>query len=300
VAFPLPQYVYVWILLALAVMGFGIAAAWHACSAQSAAPSAEISTDVSHLFAAVTLLAGFSGFMGFLWFSALPTQPWYFLPLIALVAACFELGLPPARRQFQAAFLGCVIATALIAIPFARRDLNYRFTNVNLLAPWLATEAAPDDLIIVTPWSYGISFERYFKGSTPWTTLPPLADHSAHRFDLVKVQMEDTNAIRPVLDRAAATLLAGHRVWVVGWMSPPASNSPPPVPLPLPPLKFTGWLDSPYSMAWAAQTAWFLNNHSLQFERVDHQPNLELNFCEAMQLFEAGGWKDSASETNRP
>jgi hypothetical protein len=65
-------------------------------------------------------------------------------------------------------------------------------------------------------------------------------------------------------------------------------------------LKFTGWLDSPYSMAWAAQTAWFLNNHSLQFERVDHEPNLDMNFYEAMQLFEASGWKDSSPETNKP
>ncbi|MGD0744016.1 MAG: hypothetical protein ABSA45_02580 [Verrucomicrobiota bacterium] len=300
VAFPLPQYVYVWMLVALAVVGFGLAAAWRGYWSKSTAPAAEVSAGDLHLFAAVILLAGFAGFIGFLWFSALPTQPWYFLPMISLVAVCFELGLPPARRQFRAAFLGCIIATALIAIPFAQRDLNYRFTNVNLLAPWLAAEAAPDDLIIVTPWSYGISFERYFKGSTPWTTLPPLADHSAHRFDLVKAQMEDTNAIQPVLDRAAATLRAGRRVWVVGWMSPPVSNSPPPVPLPPPPLKFTGWLDSPYSMSWAAQTAWFLNHHSLQFERVDHQPNLELNFYEAMQLFAAVGWKDSVPKTNRP
>jgi len=300
VAFPLPQYIYVWMLLALAVIGFGIAAVWRGCWAKSAAPAVEISADDLHLFAAGTMLAGFAGFIGFLWFSALPTQPWYFLPLITLVAVCFEFGLPPVRRQFQAAFLGCVIATALAAVLFARRDLNYHFTNVNLLAPWLAAEATPDDLIIVTPWSYGVSFERYFKGSTPWTTLPPLADHSAHRFDLVRVQMGNTNAIQPVLDQAAATLQAGHRVWVVGWMSPPAPNSPPPVPLPPPPLKFTGWLDSPYSMAWAAQTAWFLDNHSLRFERVDHQPNLDLNFYEAMQLFEAGGWRDFATKTNKP
>ncbi len=300
VAFPLPQFVYVWLLLALAVVGFGSVAALRAGGAKSAVPAAETSADDLPLFAAVTLLAGFAGFIGLLWFSALPTQPWYFLPLITLVAVCFELGLPPVRRQFRAAFFGCVVATALIAVPFARRDLNYRFTNADRLAPWLAAEAAPDDLIIVTPWSYGISFERYFKGSTPWTTLPPLADHSTHRFDLVKAQMENTNAIQPVLDRAAATLQAGHRVWVVGWMSPPASNSPPPVPLPPPPLKFTGWLDSPYSMAWAAQTAWFLNHHSLQFERVDRDPNLEMEFYEAMQLFEAGGWRDSASKTNQP
>ncbi len=299
VAFPLPQYAYVWILLALAVISFGLAAAGRASRAKSDAPTAEIAADDLHLFAAVTLLAGFAGFIGFLWFSALPTQPWYFLPLISLVAVCFEFGLPPVRRQFQAAFLGCVIATALVAIPFVRRDLNYHFTNVDRLAPRLAAAAAPDDLIIVTPWAYGISFHRYFKGSTPWTTLPPLADHSTHCFDLVKAQMENTNAIQPVMDRAAETLQAGHRVWIVGWMSLPAPNSPPPAPLPLPPLQFTGWLDSPYSMAWAAQMAWFLNQHSLQMERVDYETNLDMNYYEAMQLFEAIGWRISVP-TNSP
>lgn len=300
VAFPLPQYVYVWELLALVVAGFGAAAAWRARFSKSAVPLAEIPMDDLPCFAAATLLAAFAGFLGFLWFAALLTQPWYFLPLVTLTAVCFELGLPPAQGLFRALFFGFVIATALIAIPFLRRDLNYRFTNMDTLARRLAAEAAPNDLIIVSPWSYGISFERYFRGSTLWTTLPPLADHSTHRFDLVKAQMQNTNAIQPVLDQITGALQAGHRVWVVGWMSIPASGTPPPGPLPPPPLKFTGWLDSPYSMAWAAQTAWFLNRHSLQFVPVDRATDANVSMYENSVLLAASGWRNSVPEPDKP
>jgi hypothetical protein len=282
------------------VVGSGVATVWRARFSKSGVPPVETPADDLPLFAAANLLAAFAGFFGFLWFAALLTQPWYFLPLIAVAAVCYELGLPPPQRSFRALYFGLVIATALIAIPFAQRDLNYRFTNMDTLARRLATEAAPSDLIIVLPWSYGISFERYFQGSTPWTTLPPLADHSTHRFDLVEAQMAKTNAIQPVLDQMAATLQTGHRVWVVGMMRIPTPDTPPPVELPPPPLKFTGWLDSPYSMAWAGQAAWFLNNHSLQFECVAEATNANVSYYENCALLTASGWKNSNPVRNRP
>ncbi len=46
------------------------------------------------LFAGTTLLAAAAGFAAFLWYAALPTEPWYFIPLMALAAGCFEIGLP--------------------------------------------------------------------------------------------------------------------------------------------------------------------------------------------------------------
>ena len=300
VAFPLPQYAYVWELLALAVVGSGVTAAWRARFAKSTAPPVDASADDLRLFAAASLLTAFAGFVVFLRFTALLTQPWYFLPLVTLAAVCFELGLPPAQGLFRAVFFGFIMATALIAIPFAQRDLNYRLTNLDTLARRLATEAAPNDLIIVSPWPFGISFDRYFKGATPWTTLPPLADHSTHRFDLVKAQMGNTNAIRPVLDQMAGTLQAGRRVWVVGTVRIPTPDTPPPVELPPPPLKFTGWLDSPYSMAWTAQAVWFLNQHSLRFECVADATNANVSFYENAALLAATGWKNPEPATSRP
>ena len=302
VSFPLPQYLYVWEFLVLAVVGFGIAAIWRAVSAKSAAPDGGALPDDLPLFAAATLLAALAGFIGFLWYAALPTQPWYFLPLAALLAVCFDFGVPVVSlpRLLRAALFGLIAATALIAAPFAQRDLNWHFTNVDRLARQLAGEAAPQDFIIVTPWYCGITFERYFKASTPWQTLPPLADHSRHRYDLVQEQMKTPNALRPVFEKIAATLQSGHRVWVVGHVQIPEPGTPLPGDLPPPPLENYGWSDLPYSARWAAQAAGFLENHSLQFERMDHETNSNVRDYEDLQLFKASGWKDSVLETNKP
>ncbi len=302
VSFPLPEYLYVWELLVLAVLGFGIAATWRADSVKSTGPAGVALPGDLPLFAAATLLAALAGFAGFLWYAALPTQPWYFLPLVALLAVCLDFGVPVASlpRHLRAVLFGLIAATALIAAPFAQRNLNWHFTNVDRLARQLAGEAAPQDFVIVTPWYCGITFERYFKAPARWQTLPPLADHSRHRYDLLQEQMKTPDALRPVFEKVAATLQSGHRVWVVGQLQIPEPGTPLPDDLPPPPLEYSGWSDLPYSGRWEAQAAGFLENHSLQFERADHETNSNVSYYEDLQLFEASGWKNSGPETNKP
>jgi hypothetical protein len=307
--FPVEQYIYIWALLALAVIAGG-GAAWCRKAETPVENRHEVTTEDMRLFAGATVFVAFAGFAGFLWFAALPTQPWYFLPLMALAAMCFDAGLLSLPRLLSVALLGFVAATALIAIPAAQRDLNYRFTNVDLLARQLAGEVSPRDFVVVTPWFCGVSFNYYFKNSTPWTTLPPLADHSTHRYDLVRAQMQKTNAIQPVLDQITTTLQSDGRVWVVaaeGWMDIPDPGTPSPFSLPPPPLKATGWSDLPYAMEWSSQTAHFIGNHSRQFERVKTLTPGNLHINESLDLFVASGWKDSSqpvatlnSETNKP
>lgn len=302
VAFPLAKYLYAWEFLALAVVGFGIAAAWRAAPSKPATPEGGASRGDLPMFAAATLLAAIAGFTGFLWYAALPTQPWYFLPLVALLAVCFDFGVPVAAlpRHLRAVLFGLIAATALIAAPFAQRDLSWHFTNVDRLARQLAGEAAAQDFVIVTPWYCGLTFERYFTAPTPWQTLPPLADHSRHRYDLFQEQMKTPNALQPVFEKVAATLQSGHHVWVVGLMQIPKSGAPLPEDLPLPPLEGSGWSDLPYSVRWTAQAAGFLENHSLQFERVDHETNSNVSFNEDLELFKVNGWKDSGPATTKP
>jgi len=113
-----------------------------------------------------------------------------------------------------------------------------------------------NDLIIVTPWYLGISFERYYRGHAPWVTIPPIEFHTFHRFDLVKRRMlmpDQNEVVRPVIDKSRATLKSGHRVWAVGLGSllPPGLNVPAPPPAPGP---ATGWLQDPYNMEWSAMT----------------------------------------------
>jgi hypothetical protein len=260
-------------------------------SVQDEAPARD--GDLS-LFAGVTLLVAVVGFAGFLWYAALPTEPWYFIPLLALAAGCFEIGLP-ARGHARAAVLGFSGVTAVIACVVIFSDqkmVNWRFTNLDLLCPQLAAEAAPGDFVIVSPWYCGISFQRYFKSDVRWETVPPLADHAFARYDLIHEQMQKTEVVRPLIEQAEAALRAGHRVWLVGMMAVPAPGETPPADLPPPPLKFSGWSDRPYTETWVLQVNQFLSNHSREFKMVFETPNGNLNFMENVQLYRVEGWHD--------
>jgi hypothetical protein len=246
------------------------------------------------LFAGVTLLAAFAGFAGFLWYAALITEPWYFLPLLALAAVTFEMGLPFNSRHFRAAIFGFAAMTVVLAIPAARNDLNWRFTNVDQLTRQLIAKARPGDFIAVSPWYCGISFNRYYQGPVSWDTLPPLMDHSSHRYDLVKEQMQTPHAIRPVLNRIATALQTGHRAWFVATTGIPQSGATHTADPPLPPLKGTGWGDPPYNSAWAAQAAEFLRDHSRRFTQINFATG-ENVAPENLQLFMAEGWQSSTN-----
>ena len=278
-------------------MGFGGAVFF--ASKKSGAVADKDFTDDLPLFAAVTLLAAIAAFAGFLWFAALQTRSWYFLPPITLAAVCFDTGLPQAGRSLRAVFYGFIIGTVLVAFPCAQRDLDYRFTNVDLLAKRLALEAAADDFIIVSPWYFGITFDRYFKKTTPWQTLPPLADHTLHRFDLVHMQMRNPEAIQPLLDQIGATLQAGHRVWVVGSLAISAPGTPPPALAPPPPTNRENWSEMPYYLSWSSQIAWFIGNHSLQFNQVHEATNDNISFDERSKLFVASGWTNEMGKPAR-
>jgi hypothetical protein len=257
------------------------------------------------LFAAVTLLAAVAGFAGFLRFAALISEPWYFLPLLALTAAAFELGLPLASRHFRAVIFGFSAATIALAIPAARGDLDWRFTNIDLVAQRLTKEAGPGDFIIVHPWFCGITFDRYYQGPASWNTLPPLKDHSTHRYDLVREQMQTKDAIQPIFDQIAVTLQSGHRVWVVGAMDVPKSGAPMSASLPPAPADYSG-PELRYTQNWSSQVAQFLSNQSRQITRVDFAPSQNVA-PENMKLIVVTGWQGSTNsvtslnaETNAP
>ena len=295
IAFPLAEYAGVWLLL-LAGLLVAAGLGGRRRPAETAADRVELS-----VFAAGTTLAALVAFTLFLWYAALLTQPWYFLPLLALLAVCFDFGLAPLLflGRFRAVGAGLLLATALIGVMFSQRDLDWQFTNMDQLAGQVRAQADAQDFVLVTPWYCGISFERYAPAGTHWQTLPPLADHSTHRYDLVQAQMLNPHPLAPVLDQLAAALQSGHRVWIVGNLALPAPGGPMPADLPPPPLKQYGWSDLPYSQKWASQTAWFLANHTLQFERLDHATNGSVRCNEYLRLFVASGWKPLMLSTNR-
>jgi hypothetical protein len=285
--FPFESFAVVWKTLAVVAIGCTVFSLFR----KNAAEKNE-ETNLS-LFASVTLVTVVILFIGFLWFAAAGARPWYFIPPLALAAACFDFGISLSclPRLVRAAVFGFLIGTALIALPSANSDLRGHFTNVDRLAARVAASSSTQDFIVVTPWFCGISFDRYFSGRTNWNTLPPLTDHSIHRYDLVLDAMKDTNSLALMLEKISATLRSGHRVWVVGLMNmPPAGAMEPPL-LPPPPLKDYGWSDTPYTGSWAARTGFFLSRHSGHFEELQVD-NADANFQENLHLFMAQGWRE--------
>jgi hypothetical protein len=216
------------------------------------------------------------------------------MPPLALAAACFDFGIPLARfpRLVRVSAFGLLIGTALAALPMTVSDLRGQLTNTDRLAARIAAEASPQDFIIITPWYGGITFSRYYHGPASWDTLPPLADHTLHRYDLVLDNMKDTNSLAPVLDKITATLRSGHRVWIVGQLEwPPDVSQVPPV-LPAAPLPGYGWSDLPYMGSWAWRTSYLIAKHSDHFTPVQMPDDGLPKFQENFHLYLAEGWHE--------
>lgn len=293
--YPRSGYIYAWVIFYAGIVVSAVPVLRGKLSAVLEAGEEAATGDFS-LFAAVALTLATVGFPIFFWRAQLPMQSWYVLPFMAFAAVCFDAALPAFRGFLRAAVWLFVAATAVISVPATANLLNGHFSDVNLYAQALEMKAGPKDYIVVEPWLFGITFDHYFKSATPWDTLPPLSDHATHRFDLVQAQLQNTNAIAPLLRKMAETLQAGHRVWIVaakGWMGVPGPGLHPPASLPPAPLPDTGWADWPYTRVWAAQVACFLADHS-HFHELKSLSN-DRYITEDMTAFVADGWKTNSA-----
>ena len=292
--YPLPGYIYVWALLYAVIMAYAVAG----LQKKSYQPfQNDTSNDDLILFAAVTLTLATIGFPIFFWRAQLPMQSWYVLSFMACAAVCFDAVLVVRNWIGRGIFVVFAAVTALISIPNTSKLLTGHFSDVNIYAQALAANASPKDYIIVEPWHWGITFNYYFKGATPWNTVPPLADHSTHRFDLVQLQLKNTNAIVPVFQQMTQALQSGHRVWILVdkylKMSVPPPGSHPPASLPAAPLPDTGWSEAPYTSVWASQIACYLRDHSSRFGLLKSLSD-DRYLTEDMQLFVAEGWRTNS------
>jgi hypothetical protein len=278
--FPFPWYNLLWPLLATAAVAIGCTQLFLRPLHEKNLPRQEAAA-----FAGFSLLFGVGGFILFLKVAGLPTQPWYYLPIMGLAAVCFDrvlLGFAWSRGPL----LAIAIATAAISyegsLPLARR----RQTNIDLLAAQLEREARPNDIIVLDRWYCGVTFQRYYHGSNFWTTLPPLQDLSIHRYDQMKLAMQKEDAIQPVIARVDAALRAGGRVWLIGEI--PFDGRPPPLMEPAPNNPWR-WLDFPYTEIWGGQLGYFIVNHASSAEAF---PLTEaVNPLEDLQIAAISGWR---------
>ena len=252
------------------------------------------------LFGSVALVIGLAGFWIFLKLTGLPTQIWYYIPGLCFAMVCCDAVVSRAHPVASTGVLTIAIA-ALMVSPSAYAALHWRQTNGDLVAAQVAKNADANDLVIVHPWYFGLTYGYYYRGAAKWTTLPPIGDYRFHRYDLLKEKLATTNAIAPVMAQVEAVLRSGHRLWIVGELSAPPPGAPVPHDPPVAPHGPLGWSDYPYTEAWGYELGYLLVQHITNATLlVDPFTNaIPINPMERMTLVVASGWQVS-SPTNPP
>ncbi len=240
------------------------------------------------LFASTSLVLGAAGYAVFLKLAELPTQPWHYVPLMVFSAVCLDTIFLAAWRWAQPAAMILAALTISMTFLFELPAVKCRQTNVDLIAAQLSSELAPNDYVIVHPFFCGVTFNRYYKGAAPWTTLPPLKDYTLQRYDLFKAKMQTKDPIAPVIDRITSTLQSGNRVWLVGDI--PFDQEPLPEIRPAPNNPW-GWFDQPYSSYWGVQVTQFLSAHCRRSAVVMAPSTNCVNPSENLPVFVVTGWK---------
>ncbi len=287
-ASPLPFMTWVWhLLIVLAVAGV-IGLIWKNRTGELKEQPKDLL-----FFCVLAMVIAIGAYYLFLEILSYFTRPWHYLPLIALVAVTLDcvIHLLTKTTWMRVARLTIVIIIAGVLLVPAWQQVQVRQTNIDLAIQRLEEFSSEEDFILVEPWFYGISFSRYYRGSANWMTLPAIADHTIHRYDLVKAKMESSNPIDDILSKVAKTLQSGNRVWVVGDIYFPESEAAVPS-LPPAPHSPWGWLVVPYIDAWSLQVNFFLLTNGLQAQFVRIPFDGRVNGYENVRLMVVHGWRD--------
>jgi multidrug transporter EmrE-like cation transporter len=245
-------------------------------------------------FLVTVIVAATSAYYLFLTLLKFPTEVWYYLAWMGVVAVGIDALLSRIIREdrVRVVRLAGVVLLAVIMSPGIWQQAQVRMTNLDLVATRLNREAGNDDLILMHPWFCGPAFGRYYKSKAPWLTLPPLADQRLQRLDLFKEQMQQDAPIQPVLEKMEATLRDGHVVWLIGYY--PFSN-PPRIPPPLPRAGEGpgGWNEAPYMTVYGMQVAYFLQAHALETKSLKLDSTQAVNPFEHFPVTAVSGWRSS-------
>src|SRR6266404_9589983 len=96
------------------------------------------------LFAGTSLVLGAAGYAVFLKLAELPTQPWYYVPLMAFSVVCLDTIFFAAWRWAGPAAMILAALTISAAFLFELPAVKCRQTNVDLIAAGLSSEVAPN------------------------------------------------------------------------------------------------------------------------------------------------------------
>jgi hypothetical protein len=166
---------------------------------------------------------------------------------------------------------------------------NTRMTNCDQIAASVQERATSDDLVIVTSFLYGISFQRYYHGQAPWLAVPQLSDFSLHRWDLLKQALAGPDPMPDLLARAEKVLRDGHKIFLVGKLGPAPPEQPQSFP-PAPQTEF-GWQMEPYLAQWKSELTFWIEHHAVHGNDLSIQDAQPINPLERLGLFEVSGWR---------
>jgi hypothetical protein len=238
------------------------------------------------VYSGITVLVSALGLFLFLRVLRYRTEPWYYLGFLALAAVFLNCALFGSERSAVTRILGIATSLILLAaqIPSAQQIATTRVTNVDVAARNLSREAQSDDFILVYEWYYGITFNRYYGGRARWITIPPVADHSTHNFDIpeAELQTDPPSRLGQVMGDLDLTLHRGKRILIVTpnafWDSA---------------LIRTGEMHpvGKYHIAWMKTIGQFLRAHADTITQVPFDNGDAITGYEDVEIFSARGWK---------
>lgn len=282
---PVAALAWVWCAVVLLVLGTAVA------RRQTLLPEKSVEVEI-RIFLVVFIVTAAVSYYVFLQLLSYPTQSWYYLPLVCGIAGAADIISAMVSRGMLERMTRLAIGLAsLVFLPFVLWDTIIEHqTNVDIVAATLQKNAQPADLIVISPWYLGISFNWYYGGDTPWITVPNITDHRVHRYDLIKANMSQPDPLHDVRDKIAGTLRSGGRIWWVGGIQFPHDGEEPLLLPPAPDPQF-GWREQAYVKAWSQQLGAFLQSHVTQ-GAVILTPERGVNPLENVPLFVVYGWRE--------
>ena len=220
------------------------------------------------LFCVTSVVLGIIGYFGFLLKLQFFVQPWFYLEILILCAISLDGILSaswPALRPWGLVRIGFLMVIMTLNAGPAWAEAHTRRSNLDVVATFLSHSASAGDLIVVQLAWEGITFNRYYRGQAQWLSVPPIDTYEVHRIDLVMAEMNQPEAMTPLLAAITNTLTSGHQVWLVGSIPITRSEDAPPGPTPLPPPPSempTGWWPGSYLHWWNQQVATLLLDHA--------------------------------------
>ncbi len=165
------------------------------------------------IYCGCVLLTATVAHLAFLRILSLPLRSWYFLIMLAVAAMAMDVILSGLHFKKLQAPLALILTVLSISKCFA--GVQLRHTNLDLVAAKLKQSVQTGDLVLVSPWYYGVAFQRYY-GTNGFTTIPPMTELRIHRYDLMRDVMDSPDPMAPVKTEIERTLRGGHKLWVTG------------------------------------------------------------------------------------